>query len=267
MRQWSSTDTGRQHIFSALTTHGRLSARDLSHKCHLPIKQVITGLATLTQCFLVFHQTTPDGRTSYQANTSAASNLVRVGRFTQLMQRKFGRDGVSILNHLLIFGHDSLHNLQKVLASEYGLTNGFDLENTTIADESEQYHPGSLRGGLKRLVEQEYLKKLRPAHFQTYSDTWRVAEVVVKASGNFSSAKGKKGKEQLDEAVRAEVDGMLRGEDVSSDAVVGNKRPLPEDAEVPAPKKPKRLNGTSSQATAVVDASSTKAVNHINVCN
>jgi hypothetical protein len=183
------------------------------------------------------------------------------------MQRKFGRDGVSILNHLLIFGYDSLHNLQKVLASEYSLTNGFDLEDTTMPDASEQYRPGSLRGVLKRLVDQEYLKELRPAHFQTYSDTWRVAEVIVKASGNFSSAVGKKGKEQLDEAIRAELDGMLRGEDVSSDAVIGNKHPLPEDAEVPAPKKQKRLNGTSNQATAVVDASSTKAADHINVCN
>lgn len=257
-----------QHIFSALTTYGRLSARDLSHKCHLPIKQVIAGLAPMVQFFLIFHHTTPDGRTSYQANTLAASNLVRIGKFTQLIRHKFGRDGVIIINHLFLLGHDSLDNLQKVITDEHNLTNGInvDLEDTVMADDSEAIQPRSLHSVLKLLVEQEYLTELRPAHFQTYSDTWGAAEVIVKASGNLSSAKGKKAKEELDEAIRVEVDRMIQGHKISNDTVAGGKRPLSDDTEGPASKKRKRLNGTSCQTTAVIDTFLTRSVDHINVC-
>jgi hypothetical protein len=227
-----------QHIFSTLTTHGRLSARDISQRCRLPLQKVLSGLAILTECLFVFHHTAADGRTSYQANQPAAFNLVRVGRFTQLMRRKFSLDGAKILKYLLIFGHDTGDNLQmsSELIKEYGRSNGFD-------EDAELHKSASIRRLLERLVEQKYLIELRPAHFQTWTDTWRAADLVVKASGRLSLAKGKKGQEELESAVREEMENILDGDTTSGDAPTNGKRAAGDDSDMPGPKRWKRTHG------------------------
>jgi DNA-directed RNA polymerase III subunit RPC3 len=228
-----------QLIFSTLTTHGRLSARDISQKCLLPPKQVFSGLAVLTECLFVYHHSAPDGRTSYQANQTAAFNLVRVGRFTRLMRREFGPDGVDVLKHLLIFGHDTGDNLQKLSTpiKEQERPNGVDEDAIDLNDpETEQSE--SMRRVLERLVQQKYLIELRPAHFQTWTDTWRAAELVVKASGSLSLAKGKKGQQELEEAVQEEMDRILSG-----DVTTNGKRAAADESDAPAAKKLKRANG------------------------
>lgn len=226
-----------QHIFSTLTTHGRLSARDISQRCRLPFQQVISGLAILTECLFVFHHTAPDGRTSYQANQPAAFNLVRVGRFTQLTRRKFGLAGANISKHLVIFGHDTGDNLQMSpeLIKEHGRSDGFD-------EDAEVDRSGSIRRLLERLVEQKYLIELRPAHFQTWTDTWRAAELVVKASGGLTLAKGKKGQEGLESAVREEIEKVLHGDTISGDAPTIGKRAAGNDSDMPGPKRQKRTH-------------------------
>ena len=261
---------GSQHIFATLTSHGRLTARDLSQRCRLPIRHTIAGLATLTQCLLVFHHTAHDGRSSYQANASAAFNLVRVGKFTQLMRHKFGRDGADLLNHLLIFGHDSLDNLQAVPARvrEHSHTNGVnpDIEDAVLEDGTEDDHSRLLHGLVNQLVEQDYLIELRPAHFQTWSDTWRAAEMVVKASGDLSNAKGKKGQEELEEKVRAEMGRRLYGGPTSSEEDTKNKRPNSDAPELPPLQKQKQSSGVS-RVLDDADVSSADKVGRIDVCD
>ena len=235
-----------QHIFSTLTTHGRLSARDISRNCHLSLQQVISGLAILTECLFVFHHTAPDGRTSYQANQTAVYNLVRVGRFTQLIRRKFGVRGANILKHLLVFGHDTGENLRKVSlqATEQRHSDGLDLgEDAFSLEEPEVDHSGPDSRVLELLIEQRYLVELRSSHFQTWSDTWRAAELAVKASGGLSLAKGKKGQEEFEQAVRVEVHAILNRDTMSSDVNVNGKRAAAAELHTPGPKKFKRSNG------------------------
>jgi hypothetical protein len=264
LNKFYKTDKCYQHIFSTLTTHGRLSARDISRKCRLSLQQVISGLVVLTECLFVFHHTAPDGRTSYQANQTAVYDLVRVGRFTQLIRRKFGVEGANILNHLLVFGHDTGENLRKVSLrlTEHSRSNGFDLgEDVFSLGDPELEHSGSNSRVLERLIERKYLIELRSSHFQTWSDTWRAAEVAVKASVGFSLVKGKKGQEEFEQAVRVEVHAILNRDTTPSDVNINSKRAAAAELHAPGPKKYKRSNGVQEN-----DIFSTETLNDLYVC-
>ena len=142
------------------------------------------------------------------------------------------------MKYLLIFGHDTGDKLQMSpkWVKEHGRSNGFE-------EDAEVDKSGSIRRLLERLVEQKYLIELRPAHFQTWTDTWRAAELVVKASGRLSLAKGKKGQEELESAVREETEKTLYGDTTSGDAPTNGKRAAGNDSDVSGPKRQKRTHG------------------------
>ena len=185
------------------------------------------------------------------------------------MRSKFGRDEANRLNHLLIFGYDSLENLQSIPAwvKESSRSNGFDLdvENTILENDPGNDRLRSLSGPLKRLVEQDYLIELRPAHFQTRSDTWRAAETAVRASGNLSNAKGKKGQEELEEKVRTEMETRLYGSHTPGEDGTKTKRPNSDTSDVPPPKKQKRASGMPKDL--YTDSPLTARFDRIDVCN
>jgi hypothetical protein len=183
------------------------------------------------------------------------------------MRHKFGRGGATILSHLLVFGHDTLENLQQVLSNseEARRSNGYDLDGeATMAEDC-----NADRELVELMTDQDYLIKVRPANFQTWPDTWRAAEMAVKASGNLSNVKGKKGQEELEIAVRAEMETRLYGKMTASDVNTKGKRAAADELQSWTSKKHKRTNGLPSAGASTLRLAplDVRGLPHSGVCN
>ncbi|KIW99423.1 uncharacterized protein Z518_11411 [Rhinocladiella mackenziei CBS 650.93] len=203
-------------IFQQLSQLGRLSANQLAQRCRLPLRHVKTGMAALIQLRLIYHHTTPDGLSTYQANTYNAYNLVRAGKLMALVERNLGPVAARIMKILNVLGSATAGELEsRVFGDEASgfkrksapLTNGFsdDRNEPGVDSRSKTY----FRAMLRQLADKKYIVAVRDAHFQSLFDARQDVERHLRSLGTLPSGKGKKLQSDIDEKVNAELETRL----------------------------------------------------------
>ncbi|RMZ89991.1 hypothetical protein DV736_g2788, partial [Chaetothyriales sp. CBS 134916] len=174
------------HIFKQLLHYGRLSHFQTAQFCHLPVKQVKTGLAALIQLRLVHHYTTYRGLCTYEADIDAAYDLVRIGKVTALANTRLGPLGGKIVEEIALQG--SLPVSQIVARINDALPEGEKVSALKISRT------------LQALTTDGFLRNIRPAHLQILHDTEQDIDFELRQRlGTNSKTKGKKA--QLEHAI------------------------------------------------------------------
>ena len=176
------------------------------------------GIAALIQLRLVYHHTTPDGLSTYQANTQNAYNLVRSGKLVELAGRKFGSPADKIIEYLAIsgyatasdlesgFSHNGARGLKENLSRQ---TNGY-LEGEG-ANHGNSKDTSKFRESLRNLVANNFIIAVRDAQFQSPFDARQDTERHLHAQGSPPSSKAKKSQLDIDEKVNIELEKRLDG--------------------------------------------------------
>jgi DNA-directed RNA polymerase III subunit RPC3 len=258
-----------QHIFSTLATYGRLEATQLAQKCRLPLRQIRHGLAGLIQAQLIYHHTSSDQRTSYEANLRAAYDLIRNGKITHLALETLGEDAALVVAHILSVGQVTVKDLQrfwKQCRGDHNLQNGgSSLEHgedhsnvTERADKQTQIRNivwqghNDLSNILKQLVKNGFVLRVRSAHFHTPADNYFNAQSHLLSGEDITTAKSRKGLEELGAKILEEVasrnDARISLTDVTYACSTGSKRPATDDGDSASRKKTKLTNGASSSS-------------------
>ncbi|KIW12268.1 hypothetical protein PV08_09544 [Exophiala spinifera] len=202
-------------IFQQLIQLGRLSSTQVAQKCRLPLRQVKTGLATLIQLRLVYHHTSPDGLSTYQANTHNAYNLLRTGNLAAGAQRKFGPAAAVVVEHLAALGFATAQELEDTICADKDFNRSEDHEPQTngSSDGHKSQDLDSTRSRFRKvlrlLIDEKYIVGLRDAHFQSVFDARRELERHLESRGLLPSSKTKKAQPVIDEKVNVDLEQLL----------------------------------------------------------
>jgi DNA-directed RNA polymerase III subunit RPC3 len=238
-------------------------------KCHLPLRQIQHGLAVLVQAGLLYHHTTSEGRTFYEANPRNAYHLVRSGRIIDIVQKRYGKAAAAITSQLLVLGHASIGHLKKShrasnesAGRQDGELDGIAADNSPVSrDPVDGGIDSDIETGLEILCRHGLVCRLRQAHFRTEADTRQTAEEKVFSRPIVSTAKGTKAKEEMAAKIETEiekqVDTHIYLTNAGSHSMVSQKRKASElDESILNPKRLKVLNGVSSQQPDLLPSSS-----------
>jgi DNA-directed RNA polymerase III subunit RPC3 len=250
-----------------LTSYGRLEAAQLAQKCRLPLRQIRHGLSVLVQAQLIYHHTSSDQRTSYEANLRAAYDLIRSGKIIHLAKENLGEDAALVVAHILSVGQVTVKDLHRFWKHSHGRHNmqnggssqGRRKSHNNPTESAEALLP--LRNGLqqgrsdlshilKRLVRDGFLLHLRRAHFRTPADNYFDAESRLLSLEDGTAAKGRKGQEELGGRIMEEMASRNNASICLADVIhtnsAGLKRPATEASDNAIRKKAKLTNGASS---------------------
>ncbi|KAL2423676.1 DNA-directed RNA polymerase III subunit rpc3 [Exophiala dermatitidis] len=213
-------------IFQHLAQQGRLSVNQVAQKCRLPLRQVKAGIAALIQLRLVYQHTTPDGSSTYQANTHSAYNLVRVGQLVELAARRYGQAAAKVMEHLAILGYATPDELEAHVSGDGHFANPQEpaasanghLQNGATPD-VDQKSRERFRTALRCLIDDRFIMSVRDAHFQSPFDARQEVERHFRHLGVMPSAKGKKVQSEIDHRVDVELESRMDGT-ISSNSVL-----------------------------------------------
>lgn len=241
-----------QTIFSALASHGRLSAFHIAQRCRLPLRHVYSGLIVLVHRRLVHHHTEPEGKTTYEANGSVAIDLLQIGRLIQTTHRRLGPECAHALKRLILLGH--------------AVTADFEayLEKMQLPELETQIQ---LRKVLQHLSDHQFITAICEIHFQSPLDVRRDLHAHIKSQESVIKLSGKKGEQILNANVDREITQRLsfqvpviRGEQPSR----GPKRPSTESSDQPASKRFKTGEGVRHGAVnSQANMSENEAAEHV----
>lgn len=182
-------------------------AQQLAQKCHLPLRQIQHGLAVLVQAGLICHNTTSEGRTSYEASPRNAYQLLRSGRVIGLVQNRYGKAAAAITKRLLILGHATIGDLKQSTRIRNGSVDRQDDRLDTMATGATLgVDDVETNNALEMLCRHGLVCRLRQAHLRTNADTWQAAEEKVLGRSLLSTAKGTKAKEENAAKIETEVE-------------------------------------------------------------
>ncbi|KIW92973.1 uncharacterized protein Z519_06822 [Cladophialophora bantiana CBS 173.52] len=188
-----------QQIFRQLAQFGRLSINQIAQKCRLPLRQVKTGVASLIQLRLVYHHTSLDGLSTYQANTGNAYNIMRTGRLLELVESKFGSAGANIMEYLAVVGFAAACELEARVLGD--------------GDPSKSMDRTHFRALLKQLITSKFILTVREAHFHSPFDSRQDAERYLSGHGMLLQGTGKKikidGEARVDVELEQRLDGSI----------------------------------------------------------
>jgi len=187
---------------------------------------VKSALAALIQLRLVYHHTSSEGLSTYQANQKNVYPLLRSGRIIQLARETGGPSAEAILRELTLLGYATVQELEAQVVGDgnmeeqndhSGQVNGH--QNNTGSSNPESMDASSFRAGLVHLIDNRYITKLRDAHFQSPFDAAKEIERHLNAfEGSGTTAKSKKAQLDLDERVRQQL--AQRLDDITSADVI-----------------------------------------------
>ncbi|CAJ2511039.1 Uu.00g066640.m01.CDS01 [Anthostomella pinea] len=107
-------------VFAALLARGRSNVGKLVQQSSLNPKQVRHGLVVLIQQNLIFYHTDPDAPHSlYEANPSAAYNLVRVGKILDMVENQYGRTAKLLVHDVILLGQIEIAELVRHYKHEH----------------------------------------------------------------------------------------------------------------------------------------------------
>lgn len=79
-----------RNLFEKIVQQGRCTATQLAQRCHLPLRQVRSGLAGLISLRLVYYAAIPDVPTTYVANLRGIYQILQVGKLVDLVYERHG---------------------------------------------------------------------------------------------------------------------------------------------------------------------------------
>ncbi|KAL9106916.1 MAG: hypothetical protein Q9227_008102 [Pyrenula ochraceoflavens] len=226
-----------QHIFETLLKSGRLQISQLARKSRLALRNVKAGLCVLIQAHLLYHFTTSEGQTFYQANWRAAYNLIRTGKILHSLEQKYGRKSAQIIEQLLVNGHLQISVLKSLL--EY---NSSTQQNTALAQ---------LFCALDFLAEKALIRQVRSAHFESEYDSRLLAESRVLNNGQQWDLKGSKKKEDFQRAVERLISERADGRICMGAKTTGEQNGVkrPREDSIGGPDAKRRRLHTDTRAT------------------
>lgn len=175
-----------------------MSSAQIAQHCRLPIKHVKSGLSTLAQLQLLYHHTTVDGLSTYQANISRAYDCVRTGTILNLVQETLGSSAAAIIEELLDLGFSTVAELE-VRFRARGRSK--DCEKASSEDEN-------FINVLKRLISKDFIHRLRPAHLQSIRDARQDVAMAMPSLG-LPTVKGRKAQAEIDNQIDFELQRRL----------------------------------------------------------
>jgi DNA-directed RNA polymerase III subunit RPC3 len=247
-----------------LATYGRLEATQLAQKCRLPLRQIRHGLSVLVQAQLVYHHTSSDHRTSYEANLRAAYDLIRSGKIIHLAKRNLGEDAALVVAHILLAGQVTVKDLHRFWKQSHGDSKSQNGEGNqghrkahSDVTESEEapapLHGRSQKGRndlsnvLKRLVQNGFVLRIRRAHFYTPADNYFDAQSHLLSLEDGTAAKGRKCQDEPINSIMEEMASRNEASISLGDAIdgisTGSKRQAADGSDSAARKKTKLTNG------------------------
>ena len=216
------------------------------------------------QAQLVYHHTSSDQRTSYEANLRAAYDLVRSGKIIHHTEETLGEEAALFLAHILSAGQVKVKDLHSFWIQSQGdhrlqnggsnhgngAINGYPTEIAEAQPHSRtevQHSGGDPNNILKSLVKNGFVTRSRRSHFHTAADNFYDAQSQLLSLDDGAAVKARKGQDALDEQVLEE---MANRNDTSislADVIYGNKtslkRPTTDGSDGAIKKKTKLTNG------------------------
>ena len=228
-------------------------ATQIAQKCRLPLRQIRCGLAVLVHVHLVYHHSTADGRSAYEANTKTAYNLARSGKIVNYAEEKFGQDAALIIAHILLVGQLSVGNLRKLLESGWpemrAVPYGLDAAQTQTSKARVgrlSHQADSVDNILRDLAREHLILKVRQAHFWNTADNFQHAQEHINSVECVSTGKGKKWGEDMQRRLEALVDqrneAVLVPRNDANGVTPALKRTAEESLHGKSVKKPKTAN-------------------------
>lgn len=184
-------------------------------------------MAALIQLRLVYHHTSPEGLSTYQANHKNAYPLLRTGRLIQLARDTGGPSSGEILRELTLLGYATVRELETRVCgngdpghndNHSQQVNGH--QKSTRTSNPDHIDSSAFRASLAHLIDNGYITKLRDAHFRSFFDAWQEIERQFSAyDGSSTTAKSKKAQIDQDAKVFQELEQRL-DDTTSADAVL-----------------------------------------------
>jgi DNA-directed RNA polymerase III subunit RPC3 len=172
------------------------------------------------QAHLVYHHTSSDQRTSYEANFQAAYNLIRSGKIIHLAKQNLGDDAALIVTYILSVGQVTMRDLHSFWTDSHGNHNlqngeiedghrGSTARNSTPQPEIHaRWEPGrnDLIHILKQLVQSGFVLRSRRAHFHTFADNYFDAQSELRSLEDGTAAKNRKSQHELSASITDEIE-------------------------------------------------------------
>jgi DNA-directed RNA polymerase III subunit RPC3 len=164
----------------------------------------------LVQAGLIYHYTSTDGRTFYEANAQNTYWLVRSGKVIDVVRKRYGKVAAAVTTQLLLLGHASIGHLTtssraSCLASRssHDIMNGSQSTNhVQPLDLGQDGLDGEIDYAIRILIKHGLICRLRKAHYQTEADNLQMAEEKLQVRASVSVLKGTKAREESDSKVR-----------------------------------------------------------------
>ncbi|KAH8820500.1 DNA directed RNA polymerase-like protein III subunit Rpc82 [Xylogone sp. PMI_703] len=207
-------------IFAVLLRRGRLSIPMLVQYSRLSTRQLRHGLAVLIQQNLVYHHFDEDvNATYYEANQSAAYNLVRLGKILEIVASRYGTEAEDVMQNILRLGHVKISDLADAYISVEEHVNGNNEHNGTNGSNSDAHRNGSsgtpiksaaqLDSVLYELLEAGFIEPVVPNLFMSPSDIYSKVEREVLQLHFGGSTKGVKQKDELKRKVQDRLQALI----------------------------------------------------------
>lgn len=214
----------------------------------------------LVQAGLIYHHTTHEGRTSYEANPRNAYHLVRSGRIIDDVSKRFGKVAAAVITQILLLGHASVEQLRR--SSRTYSQSAKVPSNTSDGDAgsslaqvngpSEDQLEVEVDNALGSLIKHGLICRLRQAYLETEADNRQRAEEKVYSQPVLSTAKGTKAKEEhaarVEQVLEKQKDSHIHLTRSALNGGISQKRKASElDESTHQSKKFKLTNAVSTQ--------------------
>ncbi|ERT00126.1 hypothetical protein HMPREF1624_03495 [Sporothrix schenckii ATCC 58251] len=226
-------------IFAALLNRGRAGLAQLAQYTSLTPKQLRHGLAVLLQYDLLFFYVTGIDRTTvYDANPSAAYNLLRSGKVLEMVETHYGTDARDVMQSLFALGHTRIADLKEAYKAKIGKAdaskngaNGANGVNGASSSHTNGHHGDGYTNGdiphhpedesrargpeirslehlnsvLCRLIHAELLEVVTTASFKSFPDRQAETREMIKKKYFPDGMRGLKKKEEYETRVSEEL--------------------------------------------------------------
>ena len=228
--------------------------------------QLQHGLALLVQEHLAFWYTSAEhGRTEYEANAINCYNLVRIAKYVEAVEERFGKLAGELVAEVAQVGHVRTDDLMYGKVEQYDGSSSGRMNGDRRTEAGEHQRNGSVAPHANGLYTPESAKDIRTAlsglldsgllcithesHFRTNSDNRTEAESLAPQISKLDAKMTKTALAAYEKAITSQLEVWKYGVSVelgdSATVKGGNKRALADDPSEHRTKRQRLTNGTS----------------------